>query len=548
MLKLLFLLPMILSNYVMGGNDGFSEDLFDEIPFDAGKEKNLKNISGIYSLQDKIEEFNGAKKSQNYLSIATGTESLGEFIYFTLFPKFNWYDENFEIKLGLPIRFRVYDYAKNYDAKYERKYGFVDGKTFINPRPQDFVSIFDAQKIIRNFSVGKKYSDFYLSLDRNEALSLSQGSLAKNIIPNWFYDEDYLFAKSHASFEHFRLEGFLGPLVKAKILGVNAKLSPFSSLKINNFIKNTNVDVTYVADFDAPNYASKVSLTNGDEVFKLDDEHRLVKRKTGTVQGQSLTFSSGIMPDYWVFLKPYLSLSQLFFTGLNSNTDDKSFYYGAGAHLGSEITFYVSAKDPESIIYLNLEARALSPNYWPSYFNSTYMLDRTSLNQLASIGPNDANTKSLMIKNGNFDSFGLGYLASLGYSYNNALYSTMSFEDAYMPKEKNNIPFMRKLSFAFGANVVERIHLNLNYEYYGLNKISKTFDFYDYRKLLSLKCRTQILPYLYADIWSGHKFGVIDMYTKEKGKTYFDGFDWLSHDGEVLSFDYGLGLDFAMNF
>ena len=58
----------------------------------------------------------------------------------------------------------------------------------------------------------------------------------------------------------------------------------------------------------------------------------------------------------------------------------------------------------------------------------------------------------------------------------------------------------------------------------------------------------KILPFLYADIFSQHKFAIKDGYTYSTDKDYIKDVHYLSNEGETRNFDFGAGLEFTMKF
>ena len=541
--KLLLLLAMC-ACASLSANDNNSiseEDLFDEISL----EEDFSSSDSFVATKKEnsvIDTRFELPKDKHYFSLASIYEKRGQMSYGTLFPQFYWHSQNFSIHAGLPLRFSIYDSFEQHGEDFERKRGFVSFYKFIRPKKNDFMSLFDVQRVLQNMRLASTDLDYVLELSRTKTLNLSKGILVKDLVPNWLYDQDYLFASGHANWEAVQLQSFVGPFFKMQMFGANVTTRPFFVLDAPSFIKDMNLDITYAADYNAPNYTKKFRINDEKEAFELDHEQRMIKRSKGVSQGLALTFLSSYVPIHWFGLRPYSSFSQLLLSGIHS----KSVSYGAGWHLGNDIDFYLSS-NPKSVITLSTEGRLFSPSYSPSYFDSTYMLDRYSLNQLASFGPNKNNTKSLFLSNPLNKNVRLGYLFGLNYSYNDIAYSSIEYENAHSGNS-NFIPEMRKLKFFVGAKILDRAALSFRYEAYNIKQFNKLFDFDKNRELLSSKCQVKILPFLYADVFAQHKFGVKDVYSYSEDGDYLKNLHWLSGSGETRSFDFGMGLEFAMQF
>ena len=377
---------MFILLHVFSYGQNQTENLFDELLLD-------EEASSYEDLTNTKRYNHDLPKDEKYFSLSFINQTIAKTYYFALFPQFNLNLDNFAVSLGYPLRFGTYDFydAKAYDS--DRKKGLVNFTNFIIPRTNDFRTLFDIQRIIRSVRISNDLSPYFLEFNRDKTINLPYGILVKEMLPNWFSDQDYLFASGHAKWQYLELTGFIGPFFKMQMLGLNLASKPLIGIDNLKILQNLDLNISYAADYKSPNYTKKITLSNQKEYFELDNEKRLVKRKKNTAQAVAMTLSSDFAVNNWLTINPYASFAQLFLTGIKNN----SMTYGAGFHAGSNYNFYVWPQKPFSTITLGVESRLFTQYYWPSYFDTTYMLDRHSLNQLASYGDNENNTKSLYL-------------------------------------------------------------------------------------------------------------------------------------------------------
>lgn len=498
--------------------DALIENLADGEDFDADF-AHIENGSFDTNLNSAIiNNFHYWDERELYLKerrlgLLSGNETIGSVYHFSLFPKVKFDLKQFYFDLGMPLRFPIYNaYKKDLSSPGH----------FISPRNIEFKSLWDAQRVFRHVEIGREESDFFLRLSRTYAITLGTGTLVKDFTYNQLFDEDYLFLKTHAQFEQVRLDAMMGPMPLVKICGLNARVLPFFNSS-QDFIKNINLDLTYAADFTAPNGALKLN-EDKNAPFLLDDNQRLVKRQSTITQGFSLSFLANNHPLSYLFLKPYVSYAHLFFGDLNQN--------GAGFHLGNDANIFFSSQSPRSILNIKTESRLFGSHYLPSYFGSLYMLDRQVFNE---------NTKSQMAALIKDYQVRWGYLFEISYYYEQAFSLSLGYENAYPMGSNFYIPDLRKLHMITSFKALEILKLYIGYEASAINEFKDVFDFNKSRGLLSYKGQLQLLPFLYFESWAKHGFGVVDRF-------YGENNDALSYLGEVKRLNFGLGLDLAYKF
>ena len=297
-------------------------------------------------------------RNERSLSGLISQETINQVYYMTLFPQARFKLWQLYTHLGLPMRFPLYDNIRG-GALGLRRRGFVPIKDFVAPRPADYRSFADAFKIIRHMEWGKLSDAHYAGLVREQAFTLAQGDLMRELNTEYLYDQDYLFAHARLSFEQIGVEAVLGPIPALSILGLNTSIKPLGDLSNNSLIKNMSFDLSYVGDYQAP---GQVHVE--EDAYVLEADRRLVKRDKHMAHGASLGLATLYEPFSWFGSKPYTSFSNLWLSGPKNTT------YGLAFNLGHDLSFYFTGAKQDSALFLRTEARLFSENYEPNYFGS----------------------------------------------------------------------------------------------------------------------------------------------------------------------------------
>lgn len=512
----------------------FADDLFNgevAFEFDPNFQDDFESDMRGGSFGENKENSKFDKRDiiryENSLSLQAGNETIASRYYFSLFPQGHFNTSYVSGQIGVPLRFAVYDNADFTDRGRSR--GFMPFDSFIKPRPEDFRSFWDSQRLIRNLEFFSPKDPYFFRLSRSHQALLGQGELF-NMEPSGLYDQDALFLTGHLDVgSNSSTNIFLGPLLKAEILGVSSRFFPFASSNATSFIENLSFELTYVNDFFAPNRAVREG-----ERFVLDDERRFIKRVSNTAQG--LVFSS--VGEYeafsWLKLRPYASLGQLWLTGLNS--------YGGGVHLGHDLIIDFLPGANKSQLVFKTEGRFFSQQYWPGYFGPTYLIDRLVQDE------NQALTKSEWLSRSGDGHFRVGYLLGLSYAFDEWVSSSISYENAHSLADGNAIAPMRKVQLLTSFSAFDRLRLFLGYQATAIRQFDQLFDFDKSRGLLSLRGQVKLSSIVYFDAWAKHSFGVSDMFV-QADKKYSNGDPiWLSNLAETQSLNFGLGLELSMTF
>lgn len=503
----------------------WAEDLFEDdvsFEFDPNFEDDFFEMGqsllpGAMRENSKFES-RDIVRHENSVSLFAGNETIASKYYLNLFPQGHFKTTYVSGHLGIPLRFAVYD---NYSGS-GRASGFVPLSSFILPKPNDFQSFWDAQRLVRDLEIFSPNDPHFFRLSRSHRTMFAQGELL-NLDPGGLYDQDHLFFLGASEIGHSRTQVFLGPLALAHIMGVSSSFSPLTSVSKNPFVQNLRFEISYINDFFAPNQAHKQG-----EKFIIE-EKRQVKRDYNTAQALALGVAGEYYPFSWLKLKPYSTLGQMWLTGLKT--------YGAGLHLGHDTVVDFIPGSNKSILVLKTEGRLFSQYYWPTYFGPTYMIDRV---QQDSSNEKLPLTKSQVLASFN-DGTRLGYLLGLAYSYDDWLSTSVSYENAHSISNLISVAPMRKMQFVTTFKGFDRLSLQLGYQATSIRQIEQLFDFSKSRGLLSLRGQLKFFEYLYLDTWAKHSFGVKDMFAQSEEL-------WLSNLAEGPSLNFGLGLELSMTF
>lgn len=504
------------------------EDDFASLETSPGSSPEVAVVSRSVRLYDPLTP----SQNENSVALFGGNETIASMYHFTLFPQGRFTIGPTATHLGLPLRFPIYDNDGSKKSGSYRGQGFVKLKQSVVPRQGDFRQWWDAQRLIRRFSVGAEDGPYQVVLARDSALTLGQGVLVKDMRPNYFFDHDHLFADAFVAFNKVRVDAILGPIPKINIMAVNARVAPFDTMSAPGFFREANLDFTYAIDANAPNQLRR----SESGALLMDDERRLVKRDTGVSQGFAVTALSETFPVSWLSLKPYLSYGHLFVSGLKEKESHVDTKYGAGVHLGNDLAIFFSG-EPHSMLFLRTEGRIFSQKYIPSYFGSTYMLDRVNMMEPGRDG--DGTSKSQYLGTGP-QGFRLGYMTEIGYEYRDVFSTALGYENARIIETSQMVVPMRHLRFAMSLIPIERFTLIASYEAAALKEMKDIFDFRASRGLVSLKGQVRILPFLYFESSVNNSFGVKDMY-EESG-------EWLTDLGATRATDFGVGLSLVHKF
>lgn len=543
MKKVLYIVLFLIVTDVSYANDDlFVDDTVEEIPFEFDPNfkddfidiEQVNDMAPNNIIKESYDFFSSTNllRRENSLSVFGGNETIASTYHLTIYPQARFSFWQVFGYLGLPLRFPMYDNVSRSSVGL-RSRGLVAANKMFLPRSEDFRSWLDAQRIIRHFELGNQ--SYFLRLSRINSITLSHGELVRNMSPEGLHDLDTLFLSSFVSLDQFRAEAFLAPIFSAEMFGISTRFLPFNRLDESDLVRSLNFDLTYVNDFMAPNLVQREGIH-----FVLQEDRRLIKRKKGTAQGLTMGFACEFLPISFLSLKPYLSSGHLLLTGLKDNANASSLNYGAGLHLGHDATIYFRPGTKKSILLLKTEGRLFSQGYWPSYFGSSYLIDRVLLNDPGKTLKESPITKSQYL-NSSPPGFRLGYLVELAYAYDNFITAQVGYESAHAFSGVN-LPALRRLHLAASLLGFDLIKFYLAYQATSIAQISELFDSKNNRGLLSLTGQLKLMEFLYFDTWAKHSFGINDMFMSSGRESDL----WLSKLTETKSLNFGLGLLFTM--
>lgn len=539
---------MLLSSPIVGEKvSDLEDDVFTEnIEFDPNYEDDFDFSEGvsaqaivpgasttIKSMHDPWGRIDIVRNERS-ISVLGGSETIASLYHASLFPQAHFMVWNMAGNLGVPLRFPIYD---NHD---QRGRGLVPIKNTVKPR--DFRTAWDLTRVVRHIELGTSSTPYLVRLSRSHALTLGNGELVKEFSPDYLYDVDQLFLSGRWQFEAARVEGLVGPIAKAEMLGASLNLKPLNELALPTVLRNLDLGVSYINDFKSPN---KPITNNGAMV--LTEDRRLVKRETGIVQGLVVSVGNEMFMNPWLSLRPYTSFGQMWASGvMGEDVSEKT--YGLGAHVGNDLAIYFVPNSTRSVLLAKVEGRVFSQAYWPGYFGSSYAIDRLRIRDRKNHETNIPLTKSQLLSIRESEKYRLGYLVELGYSLEDMLAIKAGYESAHSSVHGIQIIPMRKLNFTTSIIGLEIVKIHFGLQATSLKELNELFDFDESRALLSFRGQVKLSPYLYFDAWAKHSFGVNDMYASETLRGDDDEPMWLSNSAESKSLNFGLGLEFAMTF
>jgi hypothetical protein len=480
-----------------------------------------------------------ARRTERSISLFSGTDVIARVFHFNLYPQAHFTVWKMNGHLGLPLRFPVYDNIQKTAGLISRQKGFVKGSKFVAPRQGDFRTFFDAQRLVRHLEIGSEEEQFSLTLSRTRAHTLAYGDLLKDLVGEGLYDQDHLFASAHGDLGRVRVDSVLGPLIKPNILGINARFQPLSAVEAHAFVKEMNVDVSYVGDYFAP----LGPMPQEDGAFVLNSERRLLLREEANAQAFSVSVGSTFFPRPWMSLMPYTSYSHLFLNQLEGDALRDESSYGAGVTLGHQASFYFDA-NKHSMLYFRSEGRLFSQNFQPNYFGDNYLLDRQTYIEKSPIPISKAQHVGFDTE----ESFRYGYYFELAYALDKIFNSKVAYENARLTTNNESLQPMRQFHWLSSLNINDLMSLHLAYQASSIRRMKELFDFDKSRGLLSLRGQIKLMQYLYFDTWVKHSFGINDAYQASEINIGDSKAQWLSNTGETRSLNFGLGVELAMTF
>ncbi|MFC1609406.1 C40 family peptidase [Myxococcota bacterium] len=214
----------------------------------------------------------------------------------------------------------------------------------------------DYTKVIQRISYGHKESNLYIDLSRTASATLGHGQLVRYYTPNissrfmphYVVDPDALSLTFDGSLDFGGLEMFVDDLVRPVVVGARARVQPLVLVEAGSpFWRSLSLATTYVADVRAP-YARG---TGG-------------KLQRRVVHGVGMDIEA----------KPYSSEN----LELTAYADTSGIVHEAGGGVGGAIGVLLKSTfgDRLHVLRARFEARLSGPTFIPSYFDTTYRLNR----------------------------------------------------------------------------------------------------------------------------------------------------------------------------
>jgi hypothetical protein len=302
----------------------------------------------------------------------------------TIYPQFNEYPRSnrgvFQGGLGLnwidgdlhySLRFRPEISFVNFGAGLDLRFDInKDG----NLRKENFNELSDYLSIIRYLRYGYKGDPFYVKLGALDYYTLGHGSIMNRYNNSPSYDVKKIGVVMDVSFGYFGLESIYSRFAEAGVVGVRGYVQPlkFTSMRNIPVIGAVEIGASYVSDFDqysavldgyfirwvTPQRGRDVTFSN--EFVVLQDESPL------TIVGADISL-------------PVLNTTM--FDAVLYYDFAKIINFGNGGALGFIVDLNTMGGVTASA---KVERRFNGDNYYPSYFNSLYEIEKLSVDTSSS--------------------------------------------------------------------------------------------------------------------------------------------------------------------
>ena len=222
-------------------------------------------------------------------------------------------------------------------------------------RKEDWDEVSDYGKIIRYFRYGQKRETLYVRVGELAAASIGHGTILHNFYNNVDVNHYRLGVQYDMTFKWGGWETIMDNLLGPQVFGARVFLKPLAWFAPNSYFSRLTFGFSLIGDVNAPNVLATTGT--GTPVVTAEKTTQSTNAATGVV-GFDIEFP--IIESKFYDLIPY-SDTNLMLGG------------GPGQHFGviQNFKFHKNFR-----FDMRLEFRALSNNYLPTYFDSTYMVTR----------------------------------------------------------------------------------------------------------------------------------------------------------------------------
>lgn len=334
------------------------------------------------------------KDEATTIDLRLGAAGMSGVAYALAVPEFTWFGHDDALTFTLAAPFQV-PLSANADAS---------AATLIRA---GYDSVRDWTKMLRQVRYGQKEARLYVDVGRTSSGSLGHGQLmryytpnmASRYLPSYGIEADALSLSFDGFLDFGGVELFVDDVLDPYVVGLLTFVRPGVLAGADNiYLRRLSVALTYAADFRAP------------YVLEAD--------------GYSQRSIHGLGLD--VEFKPYKSATLDIKTYLDGSALLRSNGSGVGGALGGLLRANVYGSSLH-VLRARLELRLSSPAFIPSYFDTTYRLNRL---QAPVDTPTDPPlTKLALLEELESTATRWGVYAELGYQLHRRLSLVVSYED-----------------------------------------------------------------------------------------------------------------------
>ena len=455
--------------------------------------------------------------------VSAGIMGIDGMYYGVIRPDLNLRFGDFNLGLGAPLRFQLFDTTKFTNALDPNSYGaiFEGAGKF---RREDWDQIEDFLRPLRYFTWGKKEDRFYLDLNRARAFTIGHGQLMRRYSPNVDIDEDNLFAQLDAYSDLGGFELVAGPLPLPRIVGGLLFVKPLGLFSDGYMAKSLSIGVSYLTDLNAPTVLLRQTNNAGETLLPVDDANQLLHKNSASLLGdrvQGFGVDAEVKLVKWEFIdiKTYVDYSQLMMPGASDGSFDGFSDGGFTAGTLFRLSFGekpVRSFDDESVevqqgkapremkaahaLRLRAEGRVFGPQYLPSYFDTLYEVDKMQFD----LGDPNLSRANLPTKLGFLadqagEPWRVGHYLEFSYTWVDVFGVTAMYEDAWRSDTFENVSAARNMAFHFETFGLGWIQLFATYHLRHFDDFGTLFTFSSDSEILYAGGRVALLPIMYLN-------------------------------------------------
>ena len=456
---------------------------------------------------------------RDFAGLGFGVSEMDGYRYLVISPDFNLIRGKLALGVGFPLRLEVGDLLnEGADATF-------------SVRSMDWDEFSDLVRPLRYFTWGRKEDNFYIDINRVHASTIGHGQLLRNYIPNLDIDEDRLYFSADAYGDYGGFEFLAGALPLPQHFGALAFIKPLSFFTNDKQLQSLSLGLSYVGDLNAPTQLDTVAHANPHDTDEDGGVRYAVNDQGNFLWAPAAVHGVGVDGEFKVYkrgpldIKVYADYSHLFLpayeplgieaTGDGGFTVGSLFRISQGARLGSKagplFKGVIDEKIQASIMAnhafrIRLEGKTFGPRFLPSYFNSTYSIQKLQMgfSQATSRLP----TKLAYLSLPDDESQRLGGYLELSYRWMDNIGLTAIYEDAFSTGMNDTLAAGRQVVLHAESQSTSWAQMYVTYHYFTFENIGDIFKFQTDNELLFAGARIQILPFLFLNAMTQRTFGI----------------------------------------